>query len=472
MVISMHGLEIRDGIWKYRRAIPAQLRPAFGGAYNIIRSLGTRDRATALRRYDAVKAEVDRLFKEASGRQTATPAVQAYRAVQQWRIERAQHPAKTYSSDDDEEEGAENEEDALDHHLTMLLERNEQHGKPLDAAQRAIFEALLKRRSEEGGEDNPPLTILFERYYVERKLPVKTKTEWEGICTRFVESVGADLPVRSLTQAHIRNFKTGMLTNASKRTGQPVAPVTVKKVLSALRAVLAWGKAEGYLTANVADGITVVGTLKDREDGRQPYSAEDLAVLFSRDACLARSANEARKRRSADTWLPWLALYTGARLEELGQLRVTDVREEDGVLFLAIELGDGKRLKTRSSRRRIPVHPDLIRMGFLDLVAAQRTASQARLFPELTATRYGSVTAQWSKWWGRHARRLGISDRKKTFHSFRHLFKDAARAVMPEEHHDALTGHSNRSVGRSYGRGVPLKVLAEGMARVSFAVPL
>jgi hypothetical protein len=28
----------------------------------------------------------------------------------------------------------------------------------------------------------------------------------------------------------------------------------------------------------------------------------------------------------------------------------------------------------------------------------------------------------------------------------------------PEEHHDAITGHSNGSVGRSYGRGVPLKV--------------
>jgi integrase len=267
-----------------------------------------------------------------------------------------------------------------------------------------------------------------------------------------------------------------MLTNASKRTGQPVALVTVNKVLSALRAVLRWGKAEGYLKNNPAEGITVVGALKDREDGRQPYSTEDLATLFSRDACEAAAGT---KRRSvsqrggpADTWLPWLALYTGARPEELGQLRVSDVREEDGVLFLAIELGDGKRLKTRSSRRRIPVHSDLIRLGFLTFVESQRSASSSRLFPELTATRYGSVTAQWSKSWGRHARRLGISDRKKTFHSFRHLFKVAVRAVMPEEHHDELTGHSNRSVGRSYGRGLPLKVLAESMARVSFPVQI
>ena len=70
---------------------------------------------------------------------------------------------------------------------------------------------------------------------------------------------------------------------------------------------------------------------------------------------------------------------------------MADVREEGGVPFLAIELGDGKRLKTRSSRRRIPVHSDLIRLGFLTFVesrgalpedaSVQRSASHARVFP-------------------------------------------------------------------------------------------
>lgn len=41
---------------------------------------------------------------------------------------------------------------------------------------------------------------------------------------------------------------------------------------------------------------------------------------------------------------------------------------------------------------------------------------------------------------------------------------------MSEEHHDAITGHSNGSVGRSYGSGVPLRVLAESMAKVKFPV--
>lgn len=64
--------------------------------------------------------------------------------------------------------------------------------------------------------------------------------------------------------------------------------------------------------------------------------------------------------------------------------------------------------------------------------------------------------------------RAGVTDRRKVYHSFRHGWKTAARAVMPEDHHDAITGHSNGSVGRSYG-SMPLRVLAESMAKVRYA---
>jgi hypothetical protein len=32
---------------------------------------------------------------------------------------------------------------------------------------------------------------------------------------------------------------------------------------------------------------------------------------------------------------------------------------------------------------------------------------------------------------------------------------------VPEDHRDAITDHRSGSVGRSYGRGMPLRVLAE-----------
>ncbi len=48
-------------------------------------------------------------------------------------------------------------------------------------------------------------------------------------------------------------------------------------------------------------------------------------------------------------------------------------------------------------------------------------------------------------------------------------FLGSRRAGISEEVHDALTGHSNGSVGRSYWLGVPLRVLAESMAKVGYA---
>jgi len=65
-------------------------------------------------------------------------------------------------------------------------------------------------------------------------------------------------------------------------------------------------------------------------------------------------------------------------------------------------------------------------------------------------------------------KKAGITDRRKVFHSFRHSFKRMARdAGIPEEMHDALTGHAGGGgVGKSYGRGVSLNPLIDAMDRI------
>jgi hypothetical protein len=87
----------------------------------------------------------------------------------------------------------------------------------------------------------------------------------------------------------------------------------------------------------------------------------------------------------------------------------------------------------------------------------------------LKPDRHGKLTRLWGKRFRYFARSVGVTSLAKTFHSFRHAFVDACREVMSEEHRHALTGHSGGGVGRSYGTGVPLKVLAESMAKVRYA---
>jgi hypothetical protein len=125
--------------------------------------------------------------------------------------------------------------------------------------------------------------------------------------------LGGDRAVRAVTPADVRGFKASLLAT-SGRNGKTLSAGTVKKNLGALASVLAWAKREGYTPTNPAQGITAIAK-SDGTKGRLPYSPEDSRKLFA-----------VKREGNANFWLPWLALYTAARLEELGQLREVGAR--------------------------------------------------------------------------------------------------------------------------------------------------
>ena len=63
-------------------------------------------------------------------------------------------------------------------------------------------------------------------------------------------------------------------------------------------------------------------------------------------------------------------LYSGTRPAEIAQLAVADVREQHGKWIMHVtEEGDGdKSVKTAGSMRVVPVHSELIKLGFIDYV--------------------------------------------------------------------------------------------------------
>lgn len=67
-------------------------------------------------------------------------------------------------------------------------------------------------------------------------------------------------------------------------------------------------------------------------------------------------------------WLPITAMLTGARIAELCQLSREDISERHGVWTLQITAAGGRRLKTPQSERIVPLHEELIRLGFLSYV--------------------------------------------------------------------------------------------------------
>jgi integrase len=94
-----------------------------------------------------------------------------------------------------------------------------------------------------------------------------------------------------------------------------------------------------------------------------------------------------------EAWLPLLGLFTGARLGELCHPLVSDVQCAEGIDYINLtDEGDEQAIKTVGSRRRVPIHPELVRLGFLDYVKGRKAAKDERLFPLLKQGWNGSWT--------------------------------------------------------------------------------
>lgn len=255
-----------------------------------------------------------------------------------------------------------------------------------------------------------------------------------------------------------KTLKQVVESGASYKT---ITAVTVNNRLRKLSAFLSWCKANGYISDNPLVGMKVMtGSAKE---ARLSFDRHDLTTLLD----LAALRAEARKHPWR-YWLPLLGRVTGARLEELCQLRVDDFIEQQGLQCIRIDDSrEGQNLKNSSSRRILPLHPALIELGLLKNVEAVRSTGADRLFPELEAVR-GKLGHAPSKWFGRYKTKQGITDPRKTFHSFRHtLIDDLRDAGVQDSLIKRIAGHEDAAVTFSiYGSRSPLKAMAEALQQI------
>lgn len=258
---------------------------------------------------------------------------------------------------------------------------------------------------------------------------------------------------------------------ANKEASQLPMPKasTVNKTMQQLISIISHAEQDGRFDALPAftnPFRKLKLALDDRfEEGRLPFDGADLKVLFGTDVFRA-GKRPAGGAGEAAFWVPIIGLLTGARLGEIAQLRIQDLRQdpESGIWFIDIGTTGGRTTKTASSRRTVPLHHHLIALGLPEYrawVASHSEGPEASLWPDLAAPSF-------SKWFNRSLEKAGIDEPGKVFHSFRHTFKDLARdAGIPEDMHDALTGHSGGGVGRSYGRGASLRTKKEAIDRIT-----
>ena len=122
--------------------------------------------------------------------------------------------------------------------------------------------------------------------------------------------------------------------------------------------------------------------------------------------------------RDAYWWLPILALFSGARLEELAQLHHDDLLvDQDGIKCVRIHDEGDRRVKNKNSLRDVPIHPFLTDLGFLDLF---KPGQGGAIFPELKpGGRLKKRGDGYSSNFTDYRRECGIYEPLCDFHSFR-----------------------------------------------------
>lgn len=152
-------------------------------------------------------------------------------------------------------------------------------------------------------------------------------------------------------------------------------------------------------------------------------------------------------------WITWIGIYTGARLNEICQLRKAHTKQHGDIYY--IHIGPEFRLKGRGSApkasiRSIPLHADLIKMGFLDFVRGQDDL----LFPNIPQHKSGRYSDAAGKRFAYHLKRLGIKRPKLNCHSLRHTFSDRMKLLAPRDAEtcERIIGHVIPGVRGRYGK--------------------
>lgn len=342
-------------------------------------------------------------------------------------------------------------------------------------------EKLLRRYD---GEDVPtPKTASREQHllsevindYIDKYQADKFEAMYKKVCAvlpMLLDVVG-NKPIHTLRQTDLNRFfevvnrlpprwkdvarqkKLSVLEVADLGLGE-MSPATFEGTYKAvvtpfLGAARTNWQDKGFPTTLTTERIRYTGSREEGAGHQRAFRPQELERLFMGPelAGYAKQPDELHM-----FWLPHLGLYTGARVNELCQLNpVVDILKDEtsGVWYLNIteqsEAAENvkKRVKTKSSRRKVPVHSQLIAMGFLAYVDALKKQGKKLLFPGFEPGK-GRAATEAEKWFRQFLRNTGLRDetpgaRIVGMHAFRSTLLNRA-ANLGVVNAESLTGHA------------------------------
>ncbi len=322
-------------------------------------------------------------------------------------------------------------------------------------------EARNEHRSPSLTESPVTLSQTLERYIQSLSMSGRQEhvlrrhtVDYSRAINRFIKQLG-NRPIAAIQASDIHAFAADLIKPLTS-TRRPLATSSARLMLARISSVMAFAVDSGLLESNPVIASRIhkrLGSSKSMRplDGNRGYTWDEMIQIFSSSKFKNLRQTTGRPGNTL-FWLPLIAAYTGARREEIAQLYVNDIKQHDsGHWFIrVVDDKPDKSVKTDSSRRDIPIHDDLISLGFLQLVQGLQPGS--RVFPQLVKVSDGYAGIV-SKAWREFTQQCGVYRRGcHPLHGFRHTFKTLSREHgIPKEVSDWLTGHSLGNVGDSYG---------------------
>ena len=197
---------------------------------------------------------------------------------------------------------------------------------------------------------------------------------------------------------------------------------TINRHRTQLSTMLAHMEENGYAIGAVSRK-SVAKDNRSPDEKRRAFSVEEGRKLIAGAPwSLVDQAGSPISPRLKDTdaqfWVPLIAWYMMMRFGEACGLLVSDV--DLSAEEIAIRHNKLRRVQNRSSVRTLSIHPELLRIGFVEYVERQKLLGHEALFPEL----YGSPTAatvKFNKEWVQvlDAALPNAREQRKTMHSTR-----------------------------------------------------
>lgn len=286
------------------------------------------------------------------------------------------------------------------------------------------------------------ISDLFEEYAKTGTATEHTVRKWRSAIRSFIQHLGHD-DATKVSRADAHAWFDSLI--AGGRTVRTVR-VTYR---AALARVFKVAHDRGRLDSNPLERLEVFGP-KEVHTKRKDLSDSEARTILSaalKEQPKGLSAPHARARR----WVPWICAYTGARVNEITQLRAKDIRQIDGVWVFHITPEAGS-VKTRKARS-VPIHSHLIEQGITDLA---QEGDETPLFYQPRAARGGSGSHPMHTQMGTKlagwVRSLGVTEVESPNHGWRHRFKtQGRRAGIPEGVLGVIQGHSEKTEGERYG---------------------